>query len=289
MSTPHVSSRTQVAIPQATLAEIGKRGNEQSIGTYVSATELLYFVISEAGFSVFKRKISSATDFKGSDVQMLKIDEGHESDLGSGIGRDLRDIFTGVLNVPEETVKKMSVSDFAKTRFLTQSDGVTRDLTMAELETALEGGEGSPQIAAITFPICGIFYGAVRNNGDPKALLKFMRRENYTGKEFEIYTARGKIRAGNEVFKPILQRFFERSSTIFFTASVTISGALVAQVASASLAAGALTFACPPVLIALFCLAIGLIIAGAILLFAASRIENTVSLPQLPKQPTQMV
>jgi hypothetical protein len=287
MSASPVSAHSQTIIPQITLGAVAKRPDGQSVGEYVSQTELLYLVKSDTGFEFHKTQIKDAKDFKGNDARMFKIPNATESNSASTIGPDLRDLFTDVFNVSEETIKKMSLSDFGKTRFLTYVDGAMRDLTMDELQNVLEGSENAFQIDATTFPVNGIFYGAVADGGDTKALLKFMRKESYTGKEFEIYTAQGKVRDGNETFKPILQRFLEKFSTFFFTASAALSTALVAQIVTASVAAGVLTFACPPVLIALLGIAIGFIIVGAILLFAAARVENTVQLPQPPKQQQQ--
>ncbi|MDR2677398.1 MAG: hypothetical protein LBB26_02435 [Puniceicoccales bacterium] len=284
MSFQPVSHHTQVIIPQVTLAKINENRKEASAGVYISETTLLYFIKSDTEINIYNARIDAAERLKGNDARVFKIDPSSVADKNAVACADLQHIFTNVFNIPDEIAKKMSLSDFARTRFLTCRDGMMRDLTMDELQTALNGNENSIQIDAITFPVSGIFYGAIASGEHAKPLLKFMRKEGYTAKDFEIYTPMGKIKLGNETFKPILQRFLEKFSAFFFTASGAIGSALVAQIISASVAAGVLTFACPPLLITLLCITIGLILIGAILLFVASRIEHTVSLPQQPKQ-----
>ncbi|MDR0727672.1 MAG: hypothetical protein LBF26_02145 [Puniceicoccales bacterium] len=296
--------RPQVIIPSATLAEINRRGAEKSIGTYVSGTNLLYVVRSDSGLRIYKGKVTAAENFKEKDIRMLEIDPAsitrkkssttagssaeNESNNFTPVGRDLRDLFADIFGVPQNIADKMSTSDFAKTRFLvSDSSGSLRDLTMMELEAALKSDENSVQIDAIVFPANGVYCGAVSDGGDVRKLLKFMRGENYTGSEFEIYTARGKIAPGNETFKPVVRKFLEKFSTILFAASGAIGAALITEIIAASMAAGVLTLACPPILLILLAIAIGLTAVGAILLFIASRIEHTVPLSPPTNQPQQ--
>jgi hypothetical protein len=273
-------------IPQATLAEINKRHDGATAGAYISTTDLLYFVESNTDLTVHKRKFSRATAFKGNDARMLKLEQASD-DTDSVVGPDLKCVFINAFGVPEATVKKMSLADFGKTRFLTCENGSMRDLSMEELQTALEGGEESIPIDAITFPVNAIFYGAVGDKENTDELLKFMRQEKYTGRELEIYTPQGRFNARNQTFKPILRKALEKLSALFIAASGTIGTALIVEIITASMAAGILTFACPPVFLTLLGLAVGLLIVGAILIFVASRIENTVtSLPAPQPQPT---
>ncbi|MDR2341063.1 MAG: hypothetical protein LBD72_01895 [Puniceicoccales bacterium] len=283
-----VSSHIQYAIPTSTFAEINAKTHGKAAGSYVSETDLLYFVESSAGITVQKAKITAANSFKGKDIRLLTINApALKPETDNAIGPELKSWFSNNIGVPMEIIKKMTLADFARTRFLATKDGgQMQDLTMEELQQVLAGEETSAKIDAIIFPVNGIFYGAVLDGGGAKELAKFMRGEDYTGKEFEIYTPQGKIKTGNEVFKPFLQKFLEKFSTLFFSVSAAFISAATTQIIAASVAAGVLTVACPPLIFVFIGIAIGLVIIGALLLFIASRVENTVNLPS--QQPHQI-
>ncbi|MDR1457014.1 MAG: hypothetical protein LBI34_03120 [Puniceicoccales bacterium] len=286
MTTHSAPTRQQVVFPRASLAEIGRRSRDRTVGEYIAGTELIYFVKSNTGINAIKATAESASSFAGENARSFnpsKFVKCNDADPGL---IDLRFFLKNNFNVPEDVAEKMSAHDFAQTHFLVHSNGSLRDATMSELqhvlwapENSTEAPENATEITAIIFPGQGIYRCATSDDGNVEELVAHMRQGNYTARDIEIFTSTGKFKIGNEIFKPFIQKFLERFSTFFFSASASIGTALAGQITAASLAAGAITIACPPAFFSLLCLAFGLIVIGALLLFLSSRIENTVSPP----------